>query len=103
MRLREPGFADGLVRCEALEGLESSAEVVGGDEVAEMLPELIVRIVVVALAALLMQPHPQAPILDVNAVGALTSRPSASIQPATCRGWTAASDVTPRPAHQPKN
>jgi hypothetical protein len=31
-----PGFADVLVGCEALEGLEPFGEVVGGDEVVEV-------------------------------------------------------------------
>ena len=48
MWLFEPRFADGFIGCETLEGLEPAAEVVGGDEVAKMLPELVVRIVVVA-------------------------------------------------------
>ena len=42
-----PGFADGFVWCEALEGLQSSAEVVSVDEVGEMPAELVVGIVVV--------------------------------------------------------
>jgi hypothetical protein len=37
-----------FVRCEAPEGLEASAEVVGGDEVGEVLPKLIVAVVVIA-------------------------------------------------------
>lgn len=49
MWLFEPRFADGFVGCEALEGLEPSAEVVGGDKVAKMLPELVMIVVVVAL------------------------------------------------------
>ena len=36
-----PGFADGFVWCEALEGLQSSAEVVSVDEVGEMRSELV--------------------------------------------------------------
>ena len=36
-----PCFADGFVRCEAFEGLEPAFEVVGSDEVAEMLPKLV--------------------------------------------------------------
>ena len=36
-----PGFADGFVWCEALEGLQSSAEVIGVDEVGEMPAELV--------------------------------------------------------------
>lgn len=49
MRFSEPGFADGFVGCEAFEGLESAAEVVGGDEVDEVLPQLVEIVVVVAL------------------------------------------------------
>lgn len=49
MRLVLPHLADGLVGCESFEGLEPASEVLGGDEVAEMLPELIVAVVVVAL------------------------------------------------------
>ena len=43
-----PAFADEFVRCEALECLEPSSEVVGVDEVTEMLPELVVTVVVEA-------------------------------------------------------
>ena len=43
-----PCFADCLVECEAFEGLERAAEVVGGDEGAEVLPELIADSVMVA-------------------------------------------------------
>ena len=48
MWLFKPRFANGFVGCEALQGLEPAAEVVGGDEVAEVLPELVVAVVVVA-------------------------------------------------------
>ena len=48
MRLFEPRFADAFVGREAFEGLEPATEVVGGDEVAKMLPELVVCFVVVA-------------------------------------------------------
>ncbi len=43
-----PGGADGFIGCEASQGFEPPGEVVGGDEVGEMLPELIVAIVVAA-------------------------------------------------------
>ena len=41
-------FGDRFVGCEALEVLEPTAEDMGGEEVAEMPSELIVRVVVVA-------------------------------------------------------
>ena len=44
-----PSFADELVRGEALEGLQAASEVVCSDEVGEMVLELLVGIVVVAL------------------------------------------------------
>ncbi len=44
-----PCFADELVRCEAFERLESASEVVGRDEVREVLPELVVALVVESL------------------------------------------------------
>ena len=44
-----PSFADELVRGEALEGLQSASEVVCSDEVGEMVLELLMGIVVVAL------------------------------------------------------
>jgi hypothetical protein len=44
-----PGSADELVGCEALQGLEPSGEVVGLDEVAEVLSELVVALVMIAL------------------------------------------------------
>lgn len=37
MWLLEPRFADSFVGCEAFEGLEPAAEIIGGDEVAKML------------------------------------------------------------------
>jgi hypothetical protein len=40
-----PEFADGFVGCEAAEGLESSGEVVGCDEVGQVGFELFVRVV----------------------------------------------------------
>ena len=48
MRFSEPCFADDFVWCEALQGLQTSTEVVGCDEVGEVLPELVVAVVVVA-------------------------------------------------------
>src|SRR3954466_12721566 len=48
-RLGSRDFADELVGCETLEGLEPAGEVVGRDEVGKVLPELIVAIVVEAL------------------------------------------------------
>ncbi len=47
MWLCEPCFADGFVGREALEGLEPATEVVGGDEVGEVLPQLIMAVVMV--------------------------------------------------------
>jgi hypothetical protein len=49
LRLYCPSFADELVGREAVEGLESSGEVVGGDEVVEMPDELVVGCVVIPL------------------------------------------------------
>ena len=48
LRLICPLFADELERCEPLESLEPPAEVVGADEVGEMLFELQVAVVVKA-------------------------------------------------------
>ena len=42
-------FADELVGGKAVEGLEPSGEVVGGDEVVEMPNELAVRLVMISL------------------------------------------------------
>src|SRR3546814_19910249 len=36
-----PGFADRFVRREAAQGIQAAGEVVGGDKVAELLPELV--------------------------------------------------------------
>lgn len=44
-----PLLADEFVRREALEGLQPSSEVVGGDEVGEMPFELVVAVVMIAL------------------------------------------------------
>ena len=44
-----PGFADGFVGGEATQGLRSASEVVGRDEVREVLPKLIMALVVEAL------------------------------------------------------
>ena len=44
--LGSPCFADEFVGCEAAETLEAAGEVVGGDEVLEVSPELVVAIVV---------------------------------------------------------
>ncbi len=44
-----PLFADELVRCEPLDGLEPAAEVVGGNEVVKVLSELGMIFVVIAL------------------------------------------------------
>ena len=43
-----PGFANELVGGEPLESLEPAAEVIGGDEVGEMLAELVMALVVEA-------------------------------------------------------
>lgn len=48
MWLFQPRFTDGFVGSEALEGLESTAEVVCGEEVAKMMPELAVGFVLAA-------------------------------------------------------
>jgi hypothetical protein len=47
--LLEPGFANEHVGGEALQGLEPSSEVVGGHEVSQVLPELVMALIVVAL------------------------------------------------------
>ena len=39
-----PGFADEFVWCEAFEGLEAFGEVVGLDEVSEVVAELVVGV-----------------------------------------------------------
>lgn len=44
-----PCFADGFVGREAAERLQPTSEVVGGDEVGEMLAKQIMRLVIVAL------------------------------------------------------
>ena len=44
-----PSSADELVWCQPLQGLEPACEVVGGHEVGEVLPELVVAFVVEAL------------------------------------------------------
>jgi hypothetical protein len=48
-RLCCPAFADEFVWGEPFEGLQTSAEIVGGDEVSELLTELFVVVVVEAL------------------------------------------------------
>ena len=55
MRFPGPSFADELVGCEALEGLQPPAEVVGAHEVGEVLPELVMGLVVVPLDGCLLQ------------------------------------------------
>ena len=49
MRLICPALADELVWGQALEGLETAGEVVGIDEVSEMLAQLVVTVVVIAM------------------------------------------------------
>ena len=44
-----PGPTDELVGCEAFEGFEPLGEVVGGDEIGEMVTQLVVALVVEAL------------------------------------------------------
>jgi hypothetical protein len=44
-RVGSPGFANELVGGEPLESLEPAAEVIGGDEVGEMLAELVALVV----------------------------------------------------------
>jgi hypothetical protein len=46
-----PSFADELVRCEAFKRLQSSAEIVGVDEVLKVSSQLVVIVVVGALAS----------------------------------------------------
>ena len=48
MGLGSPCFADEFIGCEAFEGFESAAEVVGRDEVGEMAAKLVVAFVVEA-------------------------------------------------------
>ena len=50
-----PDFADGFVWREALEGLQSSAEVIGLDEVGEVTADLVVGVVVEALDGRLLE------------------------------------------------
>jgi hypothetical protein len=50
IRLFSPAFANKFVLRKVIERLQSSAEIVGGDEVSEMLPKLIVALIVEALA-----------------------------------------------------
>ena len=49
LRFLCPLFADELVRCEPLEGLQPSADVVGGNEVIKVLSELGVIVVMITL------------------------------------------------------
>ena len=49
LRFLRPLFADELVRCAPLEGLQPSAEVVGGTEVIKVLSELGVIVVMITL------------------------------------------------------
>jgi len=44
-----PGLADVFVRREAVESLETPSKVVGGDEVGQVPPQLLMGLVVVAL------------------------------------------------------
>lgn len=48
VRLFCPAFADELVRREAFERLQPASEIVGGDEIGEMRPQLVVRFVEVS-------------------------------------------------------
>lgn len=48
-RLGCSAFADEFVRAQSFEGLQTSAEIVGGDEVSKVLTELLVAVVVEAL------------------------------------------------------
>ena len=47
-RLFCPELADEFVRCEALQGLEASREIIGCDEVRQMRFELLMTVVVIA-------------------------------------------------------
>jgi hypothetical protein len=49
IRFCGPLLPDELVGCEASEGLQASAEIVWGDEVGEVLLEMLVGVVVVSL------------------------------------------------------
>ena len=44
-----PAFADELVRGQPFEGLETAGEVVGIDEVGEMVTQLVVTVIVIAM------------------------------------------------------
>jgi hypothetical protein len=54
MRFICPCFTDSLVGREAAKGFEATSEIVGGNKVSEMLPELIVRLVMVAFDGCLL-------------------------------------------------
>jgi hypothetical protein len=47
-RLFCPESADEFVWCEALQGLEASREIIGGDEIRQMPFELLMTVVVIA-------------------------------------------------------
>ena len=49
MRLVCPCFAAELIGCEAAQALQSASEVVGGDEVVEVPPQLVVAVLMEAL------------------------------------------------------
>src|SRR3954453_12213946 len=73
MRFVGPCFADSLIACEAAQGLEATAEVVGGDEVSQVHAQLVVRGVVEALDRRLLDgaAHPlDLPIIGHDARGA---------------------------------
>jgi hypothetical protein len=64
LRFLCPLFSDELVRFEPLEGLQSSAEVVGGNEVIKVLSELGVIVVMITLdrSFVTVRPRLQLPI-----------------------------------------
>jgi len=82
-------LADGFVGCEPFEVLEPAAEIVGGDEVAEMLQELIMALVVMTLDGVAhpfdLAVRPRVPglgpsVLDIK-VGAARFEGVASLRP----------------------
>src|SRR6516225_11663605 len=66
-----PSFADELVGGEAVEGLQSPGEVVGGDEVGEMPNELIVGFAVISLDGRVLDcpVHPLDPSIGPRMIG----------------------------------
>jgi hypothetical protein len=84
MRFLEPCFADGLVWCEALQGLQTSTEVVGGNEVGEVLSELVVAVVVVAFDRRILDRPVHSLDLTVGPGMPRLCQPMFHVQPGAC-------------------